>query len=107
MAFRVRLLPRASHDLETIYRQVIQESPIQGSDWYNGLQRSIYSLKDLPERCPVASKLSTDIDIVRRLLYGTYPHVYNVYYHGDRTSTRRKRPPPHRRNHAASFHRIK
>ena len=81
MAFRVRILPRAKHDLETIYRRVIQESPLQGSDWYNGLQRSIYSLQDLPERCPVASKLSTQTDLVRRLLYGTYPHVYKVYYH--------------------------
>jgi toxin ParE1/3/4 len=81
MAFRVRLLPRAKHDLEMIYRRVIQESPLQGTNWFNGLQRAIYSLQDLPERCPVAPKLCTETDIVRRLLYGNPPHVYKVYYH--------------------------
>jgi plasmid stabilization system protein ParE len=64
-----------------IYRQVIQESPLQGTNWFNGLQHAIYSLQDLPERCPAAPKLSTEADIVRRLLYGHPPHVYKVYYH--------------------------
>ena len=81
MAFRVKFLPRAKHDLETIYRRVTEEAPLQGAAWFNGFECSINSLHRLPERCPVAARLSTQSDIVRRLHYGRYPHVYTVYYH--------------------------
>ncbi|MBZ5727384.1 MAG: type II toxin-antitoxin system RelE/ParE family toxin [Acidobacteriia bacterium] len=81
MAFRVRFLPRARQDLETIYRRVIQEAPLRGAEWFEGLERSVYSLRYHPERCPIIPELSTATDDVRRLLHGNYPHIYKVYYH--------------------------
>src|ERR1035438_4402386 len=71
MAFHVKFLPRAKQDLETIYRRVIQEAPLKGTEWFNGLQRSIDSLSHLPERCPVSPKLSTTTDTVRRFFTAT------------------------------------
>jgi hypothetical protein len=37
MAFRVKLMPRAAEDIETIYRRVIAQAPIAGQRWYNAL----------------------------------------------------------------------
>jgi plasmid stabilization system protein ParE len=81
MASRVKYLPRAKQDLETIYRGIVQETPLQGLEWFNGLEKSINSLANLSERCPVVPRLSTASDIVRQFLYGNYPHLYKVYYH--------------------------
>jgi len=81
MAYRVEFLPGARSDLERICRRLILEAPIRGSEWLDGLERSIQSLGNLPERCPVIGRLSTSNDLVRRLLYGRYPHIYKIYYH--------------------------
>jgi len=75
MAFRVEILPRAKQD-----RRIIQQAPLKGPPWFNGLEQSILSLSHAPERCPVSRKLSTKTEIVRRMLYGTFPHIYHVYY---------------------------
>jgi plasmid stabilization system protein ParE len=53
MAYRVKFLPKAKHDLQTIYRWIIQAAPLYGPEWFNGLEHSIYSLRDLPARCLV------------------------------------------------------
>jgi plasmid stabilization system protein ParE len=59
MAYRIKFLPKAKQDLETIYRRIIQEAQMQGSEWFSGLERSIASLRNHPERCMVVTKFST------------------------------------------------
>ena len=80
MAFRVRLTPRAAEDVERIYRRVVQEAPLHGPEWYDGLIRSIDSLATVPNRCPPVKALSTPRSTIRKLLYGRRPHVYLVYF---------------------------
>jgi hypothetical protein len=43
------------------------------SEWFSGLERSIASLRNHPERCTVVTKFSTRLDPVRQLLHGNYP----------------------------------
>ena len=81
MAFRVEILPRAKLDLAFIADWLIERSPFRGSEWLDGLERAMNSLAELPERCPVARKLSTPAGAVHQLLYGRYPHVYRIYFH--------------------------
>ena len=81
MAFRVELLPRAKADLESIWLWLSARAPVRSSDWFNGLETAIYSLREFPDRCPIARSLSTASDPVRQLLYGRYPHVYKIYFH--------------------------
>jgi plasmid stabilization system protein ParE len=81
MAFRVEVLPRAKADLESIWLWLAERAPSRGADWFNGLERAIYSLSESPDRCPLARSLSTASGPVRQLLYGRYPHVYKIYFH--------------------------
>jgi len=81
MAFRVELLPRANQDIETITLWLLERSQLRGPAWLNGLEQAIYSLRESPDRCPIARALSMPSDTVRQLLYGRYPHVYKIYYH--------------------------
>ena len=80
MAYRVEFRPRAEYDLETLYRELVQAAPLRGPEWVDGLQDSIESLSERPLRCPVIGRLSKGVVQVRRLLYGTYPHIYKVYF---------------------------
>ena len=80
MAYRVRFLPKAKRDLETIYQRIVRLAPLQGASWFNGLEQTIYSLNSNAERCHVISQLSSSTVFVRQLLYGNYPHIYKIYY---------------------------
>ena len=80
MAYRIKFLPKAKNDLETIYRRIIQAAPLHGPPWFNGLQRAVYSLRSNAERAVAVPHLSSADCVVRQLLYGSYPHIYKVYY---------------------------
>jgi plasmid stabilization system protein ParE len=80
MAYRVEFRPRAEHDLETVFRHVVQEAPLRGPKWVSGFENAIYSLREMPERRPIVRQFSRPAVAVRQLLYGRYPHVYKVYY---------------------------
>ena len=80
MAFRVRLMPRAVEDIETIYSQVIAQAPVAGQHWYNGLIEVLFSLESFPERGQIVDSLTTSSSVVRRVLYGRRAHAYRVYF---------------------------
>ena len=80
MAYRIEFRPRAEQDLETLFRQFVQQSIIRGPRWVSGLEDTIYSLGEMPERCPVVRQFSRPLVAVRRILYGRHPHVYKVYF---------------------------
>jgi plasmid stabilization system protein ParE len=80
MAYRVEFRPRAEQDLETLFRHLVQESALHGEQWVSGLEDAIFSLREMPERCPVVRRFSEPTTLVRQLLYGRYPHVYRVYF---------------------------
>jgi plasmid stabilization system protein ParE len=73
-------LPRAASDAEAIYRTVMEESPVKGQAWFNGLIDSLYSLERQPQRCRVIHDLSEPGSVVRLLLYGRKRHTYRVYF---------------------------
>jgi toxin ParE1/3/4 len=87
MAYQVRLTRRALRDLARIYQDIqdIQvEVSTQAVSWFNGLEETIYSLEQHPDRSPTIPKNSN----LRHLLYGRKPHVYRIIYEvKKRTST--------------------
>jgi toxin ParE1/3/4 len=80
MAFRVDIAKSAERQLEELYLWVVDRAPTQGSAWFNGFERAIHSLEQLPKRCRIAPE-SFDPDLpVRVLTYGRSPHVYRVFF---------------------------
>jgi plasmid stabilization system protein ParE len=80
MAYRVEFRPKAENDLETLFRHLVQETPLHAPQWVSGLEDAIYALREMPERCPVLRQFSRPTIAVRQLLYGRYPHVYKIYF---------------------------
>jgi plasmid stabilization system protein ParE len=54
MAYRVELAKNAEAELEELYLWVVERAPSQGAAWFNGLERAILSLEQLPKRCRIA-----------------------------------------------------
>ena len=80
MAYRVEIARNAEAELEELYLWVVERAPQQGAAWFNGLERAILSLDQLPKRCPVAPE-SIDPDLpVRVLSYGRKPHGYRIFF---------------------------
>jgi plasmid stabilization system protein ParE len=71
MAFHVELAESARADAERLYERVTAAAPYRGPIWYRRLMLAIQSLRNNPERCPVAP---------RQLLFGKKPHVYRVLH---------------------------
>ena len=80
MAFQVEIMPRAASDVERIYRHVIQQAPLTGQRWHNGLIGALSSLEKNPHRCLEVAQLSNRGRIIRRMMYGVKPHCYKIYF---------------------------
>ena len=76
MAYQVRLTRRTLRDLARIYQDIQAEVSTQALSWFNGLEETIYSLEQHPDRSPTIPKDSN----LRHLLYGRKPHVYRIIY---------------------------
>lgn len=80
MAYRVEIARNADAELEELYLWVVARAPHQGAKWFNGLERAVLLLDQLPKRCPVAPEGINPDQPVRVLSYGRKPHVYRVFF---------------------------
>jgi len=105
MVYRVSFAASAEEDLEYLYQWVTAQAPLRGPEWFNGLERAIYSLQKNPHRCPLAPENYQPDDGIRHLLYGKKPNVYRILYQAKRKKNtvqvlhirhgaRRPVPPP-------------
>jgi toxin ParE1/3/4 len=86
MAYRVELARNAEAEIRDLYLWVVERAPSQGAAWFNGLERAILSLEQLPKRFRIAPE-SFDPDQPARVLnYGRRPHVYRVFFTIDETA---------------------
>ena len=65
MAYRVEFAKNAEAELEELYLWVVERAPSQGAAWFNGLERAILSLEQLPKRCRIAPESSDPDQPVR------------------------------------------
>ena len=80
MAYRVEIAKSAELQLEESYLWVVDRAPTQGAAWFNGLERAIFSLEQLPQRCRIAPESFDPDQPVRVLNFGRSPHVYRVFF---------------------------
>jgi len=86
MAYRVELAKSAEAQLEELYLWVVERAPGQGAAWFNGFERAIRSLEQLPGRCRIAPESFDPDQPVRVLNYGRKPYVYGVFFIIDETA---------------------
>jgi toxin ParE1/3/4 len=76
MAYRVDLTERAARNLRRIYQDINAEDAEQARDWFNGLEKAVFSLDEHPAR---GAPIPEGGDM-RHLLYGHRRHRYRIIY---------------------------
>jgi plasmid stabilization system protein ParE len=84
MDYQVVLADSAKADANSVYRRVTSEAPVRGPKWFEELMDSLYSLEQLPFRCPLAREAVPAKREIRCLLFGKRHGVYRILYEVDR-----------------------
>jgi plasmid stabilization system protein ParE len=97
LAFQVDITDPALADAEDYVRFVrdVKKEPEAAERWFRGLVEAIYSLEDLPERCPVIAEREEFSYEIRHLAYFSHRIIFRVerernrvvvyrVYHGSR-----------------------
>ena len=73
-------MPEAEIEVERLYGWIVERSPLHGPEWFNGLVDAIESLRNNPQRCPIAPESPKFEEEIRQLLYGKRKGVYRVLF---------------------------
>ena len=76
MTYRVELTEQAARNFEHIYRMINAEDTAQARLWSNGLEKTILSLDEYPDR---GAAIAEDKSL-RHLLYRRRRHLYRIIY---------------------------
>ena len=97
MAFLVDITEPALADAEEYVRFIrdVRKEPEAAERWFRGLVQAIYSLEELPERCPLIPEHEEFSFEIRHLIYFSHRIIFRVeletkrvviyrVYHGSR-----------------------
>lgn len=80
MAYAVELTSRAERDLLNLYEFLSVGHSATARNWFNGLERAVFTLARFPRRCPLAPESKKSGWPLRHLLYGKKPDVYRILF---------------------------
>jgi len=83
VAYQVALADTAKADVNQIYDWVIEQAPRRGPEWFEELIDCLYSLEELPHRCPLAREAEIAKREIHCLLFGKRRNVYRILYEID------------------------
>lgn len=78
MEYDVDLTDRAVRDLEQLFLEKNAFESVGAARWFNGLERAVYSLQELPRRGVAAPEARRFGRPLLQLLYGKKPHIYRI-----------------------------
>lgn len=78
MPYRIEIAPEAGKEIEDIYLYIVEDSLDNAVRWYFALHDKIQTLKDSPNRCPVAFESRFYDDEIRNLIFGRYRVLFRV-----------------------------
>ena len=80
MVYRAVLSETAEGDAGQISDWIIERAPSRGLEWFGELVDSLYSLEQLPYRCPLAREAAQARREIECLLFGSRKHAYRILY---------------------------
>jgi plasmid stabilization system protein ParE len=78
--YAVRLSARAQTDILDAIRWECNSSAKRGAEWEAVCEEALASLRTMPNRCPIVKELTLEEASVRRLIFGSKPAIYKIYF---------------------------
>lgn len=80
MKYIVIIMPSAARELDEAYDWLVQQTPLNAPDWYNGLLDALLTLEDMPARCSLCPERRGGDPDTRQLVYGDKRHGYRIFF---------------------------
>jgi plasmid stabilization system protein ParE len=80
MAYKVRLTAPAEADAHAAFERIREIAPTSAERWLRGLFQAVFSLGEMPARCPLISEAEEIGQDVRHLLYGKRSGMYRIIF---------------------------
>ncbi len=81
MAYRVSLSAPAEKDAYAAFERIREVAPMRAEKWLAHLFEAIFSLENMPARCPVIPEAEELGFPARHLLYGKRRGVHRIIFH--------------------------
>ena len=80
LAFNIDITDPALADAETYVRFIrdIRQEPEAAQRWFRGLVQAIFSLEEMPERCPIIPEQDEFSFEIRHLIYFSHRIIFRV-----------------------------
>ena len=80
MAYRVSLAAPAEMDAYEAFERIREAAPMHAEKWLTALFEAIFSLDQIPARCPVITEAKELGYPARHLLYGKGKGIYRIIF---------------------------
>ncbi len=80
MAFRIDISPRAEADIEDAWNWIRSRSEVAVAQWLSDFEFSLRSLREMPNRCPIASETHAFLIEIRNLIFGPGSLQYRIIF---------------------------
>ena len=80
MAFRIDISPLAESDIEEAWNWIRGRSEVAAAKWLADFELSLQSLRQMPNRCPIASETHSFLIEIRNLLFGHESLQHRIIY---------------------------
>ena len=79
--FRIVIEPTAFEDIEEVLRWLSEKAPYKVAEWLSNLHKTIGTLADMPDRCPLAPENGRwGPEELRQHLFDEYPSKYRILF---------------------------
>ena len=80
MAYRVSLSALAETDAYAAFERIREAAPLHAEKWLTGLFEAIFSLNEMPARCPIILEAKELGYPARQLLFGKGKGIYRIIF---------------------------
>jgi plasmid stabilization system protein ParE len=78
LEYEVHVSDRAGDDLLEIAAWIARDSPVHAVRWMDDLWTAVESLRQYPERCPIAAEAKAVESEIRHLIVGDYRILFTI-----------------------------
>jgi plasmid stabilization system protein ParE len=80
MVYKVNLTAGAEADVYAAFERIREVSPLHAERWLTGLFKTVFSLSELPNRCPLIPEAKEMGLEIRQLLFGKRTGTYRIIF---------------------------
>lgn len=78
MIYKVLIEPVAAVNIEEAYLWIAEQSAEAATRWLHNIQQHIFSLAEMPQRCPIAPENDAFDEEIRQLLHESYRILFTI-----------------------------